>query len=331
MSKAAWQGGAATRRALAKITNRKSSASAFVCHTWFIRLSKIHTMLQSFGFLIGGRTAEQPELSEGTAASTPPRMEARARTPLSRMRALSSATPQQSTRATPGERASSPASKYAVSGQNAAEAAAAAGQQCLPVGTTLEVYWTGSDEYYKCKVIGHRAHPAPDAATPGQFMHRCEYDDGIVEHDLSTTDYEVIQRGDPRSLEAAAVGVGRRWLESAEVTAEETAGEGYSQNYDKEEEASRMKVEANAALNAALLALEVADDEENRMPQNRLPQNALTQAAAAKKLPAGRGKGGEAAVDLKVQSKPLRAGKLKRILSFGRRPGAKSQPAQVMT
>ena len=52
---------------------------------------------------------------------------------------------------------------------------------------------------------------------------------------------------------------------------------------------------------------------------------------AAKKLPAGRGKGGETAVDLKVQSKPLRAGKLKRILSFGRRPGAKSQPAQVMT
>ena len=290
-------------------------------------------MLQSFGFLIGGRTAEQPELSEGTAASTPPRMEARARPPLSRMRAPSSATPQQSTRATPGERASSPASKYAVSGRDAAEAAAAAGQQCLPVGTTLEVYWTGSDEYYKCKVIGHRAHPALDAATPGQFMHRCEYDDGIVEHDLSTTDYEVIQRGDPRSLEAAAVGVGRRWLESAEVTAEETAGEGYSQNYDNEEEASRMKVEANAALNAALLALEVADDEENRMPQNRLPPNAVMQAAAAaaKKLPAGRGKGGETAVDLKVQSKPLRAGKLKRILSFGRRPGAKSQPAQVMT
>ena len=78
-----------------------------------------------------------------------------------------------------------------VTGCAALVAAAAAGRTIVPLGSTLKVYWAGSDEWFNTKIIGHRA-----ALKKGRlaFKHQCEYDGGFLEHDLGVVDYEIIER-----------------------------------------------------------------------------------------------------------------------------------------
>ena len=106
-----------------------------------------------------------------------------------------------------------------VTGRAAVVAAAAADREILPVGTTLRVYWAGSDEWYETRVLGHRAQLVNGQLLDGQlldgfltFKHQCDYDGGAIEHDLGQQDYEVInlvQSAEPEAAptppEAAAV------------------------------------------------------------------------------------------------------------------------------
>lgn len=70
-------------------------------------------------------------------------------------------------------------------------AAAAANREIVPVGSTLTVYWEGSDEWFDTRVLSHRAQ-----LIDGQlfFKHQCEYDGGAIEHDLGLTDFHVMER-----------------------------------------------------------------------------------------------------------------------------------------
>ena len=44
-----------------------------------------------------------------------------------------------------------------VYGRAAQIAATAAGRDLIPTGTTLQVYWAGSDTWFDTQVLGHRA------------------------------------------------------------------------------------------------------------------------------------------------------------------------------
>ena len=63
----------------------------------------------------------------------------------------------------------------------------------VPVGSTLWVYWSGADDWYKARVIAHQAIFDQDGTTALHFHHKLEYDNGACSHDLGTTDYEVIE------------------------------------------------------------------------------------------------------------------------------------------
>ena len=85
-------------------------------------------------------------------------------------------------------------------GPAAVRAAAAAGRERFPIGTTLFVYWEGLDEWYATKVVGYSiGHSGAGlSGTEGAptFQHRCEYDGCTVKtHDLSELDFQVNQRG----------------------------------------------------------------------------------------------------------------------------------------
>lgn len=86
-----------------------------------------------------------------------------------------------------------------VYGRAAVIAAAAADRDILPVDTKLRVYWSGQDEWFETKVLGHRAQVINDQVIDGEkvhgflnFKHQCEYDGGFIEHDLAKEEYEVI-------------------------------------------------------------------------------------------------------------------------------------------
>lgn len=86
-----------------------------------------------------------------------------------------------------------------VYGRAAVIAAAAADRDILPVDTKLRVYWSGQDEWFETKVLGHRAQVINDQVINGEkvhgflnFKHQCEYDGGFIEHDLANEEYEVI-------------------------------------------------------------------------------------------------------------------------------------------
>jgi hypothetical protein len=86
-----------------------------------------------------------------------------------------------------------------VFGRAAVVAAAAAGRDILPVGTTLRVYWEGNDEWFETKILGHRAQLSNGQVVDGEvldgfltFKHLCAYDGGELEHDLGQMEYEII-------------------------------------------------------------------------------------------------------------------------------------------
>ena len=78
-----------------------------------------------------------------------------------------------------------------VRGRAAVVAASAANREILPVGSTLSVYWEGSDDWYDTTVLGHKAQLVEGSLA---FKHECEYDGGAIDHDLGHTEYEITKR-----------------------------------------------------------------------------------------------------------------------------------------
>ena len=119
-----------------------------------------------------------------------------------------------------------------VTGRAAVIAAAAAGRKILPVGTSLRVYWAGSDEWYDTKVLGHRAQLVNEQLLDGQlidgfltFKHQCEYDGGTIEHDFGQQEYEVINLGSTTVLPEASSAA------PAAAALRSDADDSYSLNY----------------------------------------------------------------------------------------------------
>lgn len=67
---------------------------------------------------------------------------------------------------------------------------AASDWEALPSGTRLRVWWAGSDEYFECTILNWRV--AIGDGGELFYTHRCLYDNGIFDHDLSKVDFEVI-------------------------------------------------------------------------------------------------------------------------------------------
>lgn len=59
----------------------------------------------------------------------------------------------------------------------------------LPSGTPLKVWWAGSEEYFDCKILDWRVGYNDDRQLV--YTHRCQYPGGVIEHDLSNTEFEV--------------------------------------------------------------------------------------------------------------------------------------------
>lgn len=63
--------------------------------------------------------------------------------------------------------------------------------EALPPGTRISVWWEGSQEAYECTIRDW--HVAVGEGGRLFYTHRCEYDGGTFDHDLSTCDFEVIE------------------------------------------------------------------------------------------------------------------------------------------
>ena len=60
-----------------------------------------------------------------------------------------------------------------------------------PAGTQLKIYWQGCGEAYTCTVSEWRmVRSAANGAL--RCIHRCDYEGGIIEHDLTQEEFEVL-------------------------------------------------------------------------------------------------------------------------------------------
>ena len=73
--------------------------------------------------------------------------------------------------------------------------------EALPAGTRLNVWWEGHAEYFEC--IIRDWHVAVGEGGRLFYTHRCEYEYGTYDHDLSTQSFEVLEVA-PLGQEAAA-------------------------------------------------------------------------------------------------------------------------------
>ena len=106
----------------------------------------------------------------------------------------------------------------------------------LQAGTRLRVWWDGSEEYFPCVMLGFRVAYNDDREVV--YTHRCQYENGVIEHDLSKTEFEVCdEEVDGLEVDGPQGGVGidhevpaaiarihaetprRRWLSRQEGTA----------------------------------------------------------------------------------------------------------------
>ena len=144
-----------------------------------------------------------------------------------------------------------------VYGRAVVVAAAAANREIVPVGSTLTVYWEGSDEWFDTRVLGHRAQ-----LIDGQlfFKHQCEYDGGAIEHDLGITDFHVMERAIDR-------------IHIDKLSAKSPC---YAPNYNMNRDADARP----------------GEDIENRPSANHVGQGASMLGAASKKQAAQAAKGG---------------------------------------
>jgi len=107
-----------------------------------------------------------------------------------------------------------------VCGRAAIVAATAAGREILPVGTKLDVYWEGCEEWFSTQVLGHTAQLKEGHLV---FKHQCEYEGGHVEHDL----------GDGALTYSVTAMTSEAIPEDDERAVEEASGsEAYARNYE---------------------------------------------------------------------------------------------------
>ena len=62
----------------------------------------------------------------------------------------------------------------------------------VPAGARISVYWEGGEEWYESTVVAHQAVYDHTGAIVA-FKHKCEYENGIISHDLSESEYEVLE------------------------------------------------------------------------------------------------------------------------------------------
>jgi len=62
----------------------------------------------------------------------------------------------------------------------------------LPAGTRLNVWWSGEDEPFECEVIEWRLVSAEDDNAPPSYVHRCQYEGGVISHDLTQIVFEIV-------------------------------------------------------------------------------------------------------------------------------------------
>lgn len=60
----------------------------------------------------------------------------------------------------------------------------------LPSGTAIRVWWASAEEYYDAFILEWRI--GYDENKQLSYTHRCQYPGGVIEHDLSKTEFEVI-------------------------------------------------------------------------------------------------------------------------------------------
>ena len=73
----------------------------------------------------------------------------------------------------------------------------------LDAGTRLHVWWPGEDDPYECTVLECVLNACIDTGAQVIYLHRCQYANGVVEHDLSTLRYERLgadKRGNGRTF-----------------------------------------------------------------------------------------------------------------------------------
>jgi hypothetical protein len=68
---------------------------------------------------------------------------------------------------------------------------AASDWEALPAGTRLAVWWAGNEEYFECTIKDWHVNVGPDGAL--FYTHRCEYDYGCFDHDLSRATFNVLE------------------------------------------------------------------------------------------------------------------------------------------
>lgn len=73
----------------------------------------------------------------------------------------------------------------------APKACAAPEWEALPAGTRLSVWWEGTGESFECTILNW--HVAVGADGRLFYTHRCEYEMGCFDHDLSKASFEVIE------------------------------------------------------------------------------------------------------------------------------------------
>lgn len=84
--------------------------------------------------------------------------------------------------------------------------------EALPVGTVIRVWWEGNNEAFECTILDW--HVAVGADGHFFYTHRCEYESGTFDHDLSSCAFEVIEfpikEGDEPAAPSSALSLSAR-------------------------------------------------------------------------------------------------------------------------
>ena len=73
----------------------------------------------------------------------------------------------------------------------APKALAAPDWEALPAGTRLSIWWEGNQEYFDCTISDWHVQVGGDGKL--FYTHRCEYESGTFDHDLSRVSFDVIE------------------------------------------------------------------------------------------------------------------------------------------
>ena len=62
----------------------------------------------------------------------------------------------------------------------------------LSAGTRLNVWWSGEEEPFECTVAEWRLISAEQSDQAAVYIHRCEYEGGSIDHDLTQIVFEIV-------------------------------------------------------------------------------------------------------------------------------------------